>query len=156
MGSDLRFNNVPDVGPVGGDRNNDAYGDGEEGKAHLAKVEVVHDLVDEREGLEEAVEDSVDEGCIDCRESDTGVEDHELEGTPEGFNGNFARCHLGLLDLGLRLEARITGEGAKARGAAKENVGGRSFGEEEEQRDKDRAVHPEHLPLRPVPVLGRD
>ena len=74
--ADLGLYHEPDVSPVGGNGDHDADGDGEEGKTHLAEVEVVHALVDEREGFKEAVEDTVDESCVDGGKGNAGVEKH--------------------------------------------------------------------------------
>lgn len=80
--ADRGLDAVVDVPPVPDDAEDDADGDGEEGQAHFAEVEVVHGDVDEGEGFEEGVKDAVDEGGIDCREGDGGVEEDELEGAP--------------------------------------------------------------------------
>lgn len=51
--------------------------------------------VDDGEGFEEGVEDSVDYGRVDGCECYTGIEEHELEGPPEGFGGNSAGAEVG-------------------------------------------------------------
>lgn len=114
MGASVGFDAVVDIPPVASDADKNADSDGEECEACLPEVEVVHTFVDEREGLEEAVEDAVDQRGVDSCERDTRIEHDELEGPPEGLNGDVAGCEVGLVDLGLALEAVVSGEFAEA------------------------------------------
>jgi len=115
---------------------------------------VVHFVVHEREGFEERVEDAVDECGVAGCESDTGVEENELEGAPEGFDSDVAGCKVRLVDFRLCFEIGVAGEFPETVRAAEEDVCGRCLGEEEKEGDENRSVHPEHFPHRPAPVLG--
>lgn len=107
MQPDAGFHAGIDVPPVPRDAYDDADGDGEEGQAELAEVEMVHFVVDEGEGFEEGVEDAVDDCRVDGGKGDARVEQHEFKGTPEGLDGDGARREAGLVDFRLTAETRV-------------------------------------------------
>lgn len=67
VGKDLGLHDVVEVGVVGCYGDDDADGDGQEYKTHLADVEAIAVDVDQREDFEEGVEDCVTEGDVDVR-----------------------------------------------------------------------------------------
>lgn len=127
MGDDVGVYAGVDVPPVPRDREDDADCDREERQTHFAEVEAVDVNVDEREGFEERVKDAVavsvvslclkserkrnlhDSGVYSS-ESDAGIEEHQLEGSPKRFGCDGGGGQIGLVDLGLRLEIGIAGE----------------------------------------------
>lgn len=153
---DAGLDAVVDVPPVPCYADDDADGDGQECQAHFAEVEVVHCVVDEGEGFEEGVEDSVHDGSVDGGEGDAGVQQHEFKGAPESFGGDGPGSEVCLVDFRLALELVVAGEAAEALGAAEEDGCRGGLWEEEEEGQEDGSVHPEHFPERPAPVLGCD
>ena len=112
--------------------------------------------VDEGEDFEEGVVDSVDEGGVEVHEGDGGVLGGDFEGLDEGGEEHFGGFEVRLGDFGLRAEAGVAGQGAEAFGAAEEDVGGGSLGDEEEHEDEDGAGDPEDFPEGPAPAFGCD
>jgi hypothetical protein len=147
---------VENVPPVPHHCEHDANSDGQECEPELPKIEMIHAFVYERERFEETVENAVDNRCVDCCKSDTGVQEHELKWPPERLNRYIPRCHFRLVDFALCAQSLVAGEFAQALGAAEENGCRRRFWKEEEEGQEDGAVHPEHFPLRPAPVFRRD
>lgn len=154
LGQDLRLEHVPEVVEVHDDGDADTDGDGQEDEADLACVHAVAvrggagvpGRVDERENLEERVEDAVHERRVQAGEEHGGVERVDLHGPPEIADHHFVDAHLLLVDLRLGFQVGVAGHLAQTLGAAQQDVAGRSLREEEQEGDVHGRSEPDNLP----------
>ncbi len=127
VGHDIGDEVVIQVRDVGARADGAGDEDAREQDADGAEGEVVVDRIDEREDLEEGIIDAVDERRVQVHEGYSGVLDRDLDGFDERGYDDAGRFNIFLVDFRLRAEAGVVREGAEARRAAEEDVGGGGF-----------------------------
>ena len=135
----MRFDDAVEVDKEGGNDEDCAEEDADEGEAFFAEVEFVDSFEDEREGLEPDVEETVDESDVEVEEEDDGFAEVERDGADECDEHDVFACHFLGDEFGLAGQGLDSGEFAEATGASVENVGGAGFGEEEDEEDEGEA-----------------